>query len=216
MKRLSPADLEEIKENSSLRIELAYAQENNLLFGERIYRKEAKLWAHRDMAKIILQAAQIVYAQGYRLIVYDCLRTTDAQQKMLETQRVKDNPHWLEEPRLLSPPGAGAHPRAMAVDVSLETQDGTLVDMGTPFDFLAQNAAAEHNPAHRDHPNLSAQVRVNRRILEDAMLGAAKTLKFNLMVLPQEWWDFRFPSFIYNSYAPLSDKDLPQEMKITE
>ena len=40
------------------------------------------------------------------------------QTAMGKTQIVKDNPDWLEEPnRMVSPPGNGAHPRGMAIDV---------------------------------------------------------------------------------------------------
>src|SRR5690606_17236675 len=99
--------------------------------------------------------------------------------------------HWLEEPnRLLSPPGGGAHPRGMAIDMSLQTADGRDVDMGTVFDYLAENAAAEHNPAHRDYPQMSDEVRTNRAILTKAMIEAARDLGLPLAPLPQEWWDF--------------------------
>lgn len=158
LKKILPEDLEHFRaehDSGLIRIELAYAQDDNLLFGERIYREDAELYAHKDLAKIIRTAAKAAFSEGYRLIIYDSLRTTTAQGRMLKTQRVKENPHWLEEPRLLSPPGKGAHPRAMAVDVSLETLDGRLLDMGTEFDFLAERSDAEHNPAHRHHPGTS-------------------------------------------------------------
>ena len=54
--------------------------------------------------------------------------------------RVKDNLHWLEEPRLLSPPGAGGHLRGMAIDIGLEDAQGRLLDMGTVFDYLAEDS----------------------------------------------------------------------------
>lgn len=213
MKRLSPDDFVELT-GPDLRVELAYAKPDNLLFGERIYHKNAKLWAHKNLARIVFKAAQKLRKQyGLTLIVYDCLRPVDAQEKMLQTKRVKDNPHWLEEPRLLSPPGKGAHPRGMAVDVGLE-KNGTLLDLGTPFDYLAADASPEKNAAHRLHPNLSAEAKQNRKILDEAMFGAAAELKLELIGLPQEWWDYRFPDSIYNQYAPISDDDLPSEMRL--
>ncbi len=219
MKHITPADLIPLdlaKAALTPRIELAYAQDDNLLFGERIYRKDAKLIAHKDMAAIIIKATQLAYESfDLRLVVYDCLRTVDAQKAMLQTQRVRDNPHWLEEPRLLSPPGAGAHPRGMAVDVSLESLDGVLLDMGTPFDFLAESSAADKNPAHRNYPRLSDGVIVNRGMLDEVMFGAAEALNMPLNGLPQEWWDYRFPSDVYEQYAPLADGDLPADMRMT-
>ena len=151
---ISPADLiamNDFETEGLLRIVLAYGREDNFLFGERIYRLQARLFLHKTLAQIVKRGAELAQAAGYRMVLYDGLRTTTAQEKMLHTQRVKDNPHWLEVPRLLSPPGAGAHPRGMAIDLSLETVDGLLLDMGTVFDFLANNAAATHNAAHRQY-----------------------------------------------------------------
>lgn len=203
--RLIPMDL--FAEDLPLRIDLAYAQRDNLLFGEAIYRRDARLWLHEDLAAVVLLASGLIHeAYGFSCVLYDGLRTTDAQEAMLKTQRVKDNPHWLEEPRLLSPPGAGAHPRAMAIDLSLETSEGALVDMGTPFDDLSEKA-------HRDYEH-SANVMKNRNILHDCMVKAARLCNMPLLPLPQEWWDFRLPPEMYENYDPLSDSILPPQMRL--
>lgn len=197
------------------RIELSYAKPDNLLFGERIYRAGAQLWLHKVLAEVVLKAAADCYkTYGCRFILYDGLRTTDAQAKMLETQRVKDNPHWLEEPRLLSPPGKGGHPRGMAIDIALEYEDGSLLDMGTPFDYLAADPSPAGNPAHRQFLRLTEEVHKNRKMLTDVMMKAAGSLGTPLLPLPQEWWDYRLPAEIYEQYEPLSDADLPRQMRM--
>lgn len=208
--------------SAPMRIALDYARPDNLLFGEAIYRSDAQLLLYKDLAAIVIEAARRVNTQGLCLVVHDGLRTVEAQAKMLQTQRVRDNPQWLQEPRLLSPPGAGGHPRAMAVDVSLESMTGDSLDMGTPFDFLAPDSAVEHNPAHREHPHLSNTSKANRAVLNDAMLGAARDLlqrraiTMPLLGLPQEWWDFRAPAEFYEGFAPISDADLPEEMRVCD
>ena len=190
-------------------IQLAYAQSDNLLFGEQIYRTGAKLWLYKDLAKIVLAASHRVFKEtGGILVVYDGLRVVEAQEKMLETAKVKANPQWLEEPRLLSPPGAGGHPRAMAVDVSIWGVDGQLLDMGTPFDDLSE-------AAHRDYAHSEA-VSANRNILDDAMLGAATRSGVQLEALPQEWWDYRLPKAVYEQYAPIMDAELPEHMRLLD
>lgn len=214
LQKIAPDSLVCMKSTAEMRIDVAYAREDNLLFGERIYREDAQLWLHEDLAAIVKKASETLFQQGFRLVLYDGLRTTDAQAKMLETRTVKANLHWLAEPRLLSPPGAGAHPRAMAVDCTLETKSGKLLDMGTPFDFLAETPAAEGNPAHRNHPHHNASIIENRRILNDAMLEAAQSLNTALFLLPQEWWDFRLP--IYEDFEALSDDDLHPEMRMCD
>ena len=111
---------------------------------------------------------------------------------------------------------AGGHPRAMAVDVALKDASGALPDMGTPFDFLAENGDAAHNPAHREFKGHSEKVMENRRLLDSAMLGAAADLGIPLIGLPAEWWDFRLPADIYNQHEPLSDAVLPADMRMTD
>lgn len=220
MKSLSPNDficLNDYATEAPFRVHLDYAHDDNLAFGERIYKTDATLWAYKPLGELTLQACKAIHRDhGLHMVIYDCLRTTTAQEKMLHTKRVKDNPHWLEEPRLLSPPGAGGHPRGMAIDISLETADGVLLDMGTPFDYLSEDSSPETNPAHREHPHLTQQVRANRKILDDAMMSAASALGIELLPLPQEWWDFRLPPHINEQFAPLSDQDFPKEMRCCE
>lgn len=214
---INSADLVEMDAfaGPGLRVECAYARPDNLLFGERIYREDAKLWLHTNLARIVVKASELAEPKGYRLVLYDGLRTMEAQERMLRTRRVQENPQWLEEPRLLSPPGAGAHPRGMAIDVSLETAKGELLNMGTPFDFLAADPAPEHNPAHRHHaqpPEISA----NRSLLDGFMLKASEILNIRLLPLAQEWWDYRLSPNVYGAYAPLRDRDLPPAMRMCD
>lgn len=208
-------DMAEMLSDLPVRIELAYALEDNLLFDERIYRADAKLWLHVRLAKIVEIAARSLVGSDYRLVLYDGLRTTTAQEKMLSTKRVQDHPHWLEEPRLLSPPGKGAHPRGMAIDVSLEHREDGLLDMGSAFDYLSDDPSPKGNIAHR-HYEHSDEVMQNRKMLDDLMLKAAEAYGEELLLLPQEWWDFRLPPTVYEVYASLSDEDLPLAMRMCD
>lgn len=218
MKSISPDDLicmDDFASENHYRVELAYAQENNLLFGERIYKPNAKLWLHKILADIVFEASNICsYSYGLRLVCYDGLRTVEAQQKMFHTKKAQENPHWVDEKiPLLSKPGGGGHPRAMAVDLGLETKQGETMDMGSPFDYLANNALPEHNIAHREYKHPQSIIN-NRKILDQAMRTAAKKYKTPLLELPQEWWDFRLFPETYNEYAALWDADLPENMRL--
>ncbi len=206
MDRLAP--------ENAFRVQLAYARDDNLLFGERIYRPDARLWLHEELAEVVAMAASACFENyDLRFVLYDGLRTIDAQEAMLHTERVRNNPEWLSE-NLLSRPGMGGHPRGMAVDIGLENEKSELVPMGTDFDFLALDSSPGKNPAHRDYKNLSQEARRNRAALTSSMLGAAKKLKVQLLPLPQEWWDFRLMPDYFNSYAPLADEDLPPDMRM--
>ncbi len=217
---ISTADLVVMNERAGdapFRIDLVYAQADHPenIFGCALYRADAPFILHKDLASIVMRAAQAVFdAHGWRFVLMDGLRPIEAQQAMQATAIVKRNPHWCEEPnRLLSPPGKGGHPRAMAVDIVLETPDGTRIDMGTPFDYLSEDRT--HNPAARNYTEFAADILNNRRILEDAMTQAAAVLGHALLPLPSEWWDFRAPAEVYNRFAPLSDADLPPHLRMT-
>ncbi len=215
MRIINPSDLV-LMNDDFYRVELVYARVDNLLFGERIYRTNAMLFLHQGLANITKKAAQICsQTYGLRFVLYDGLRTVEAQEAMMQTRRVKDNPHWLEEPRLLSPAGTGGHPRGMAIDIGLETLDGELLNMGCAFDYLAENSHKDFNPAHREYKH-SQEILNNRKILDDCMISAANDLASPLFPLPQEWWDFRMPNEFFNQFAPINESDLPDEIKLLD
>ncbi len=199
-----------------LQIDLVYADAAHLenIFGQALYHPTARLFLHVDLAAVVLLAARDLHErQGWVLQLKDGLRTVEAQEKMMATAIVQRNPHWYEGPdRLLSPPGAGAHPRGMAIDVGVLDRDGAYVDMGTAFDHLSQDPSV--NPAARTFKDLSTTILERRTVLETAFLKAAARLSLPILPLPSEWWDFRFPRGLYDLYQPLHEGDLPDGFKM--
>lgn len=221
MKHLTPdqfISLDSYTRSHPIRIDLAYAFDRPPNIFGPIYHAYARLWIYKPLGQAVLEASRFVYdTHRLHMIAYDSLRTTDAQAAMMETPIVKAHPQWMEEPnRLLSPPGAGAHPRGMAVDVALAREDGSLLDMGTVFDHLAEISDEDHNPAHRFYRYLKDEHRQNRELLNEAMLHGAKQAGIDLHLLESEWWDFRLPRAYYEQYAPLSDSGLPPYMRMVE
>lgn len=196
-----------------VKIDLVYAKADHPrnIFGEALYHPNSRMWAHKDLAVITLMAArQLNKSHGFIFDLKDCLRTTEAQTAMGKTKIVQENPHWLEEPnRMVSPSGHGAHPRAMAIDVCLLDKNGTVIDMGTPFDDMSPES-------YRNCETLSENVKQNRDLLENAFMDSANKLGMSFLPIPSEWWDYRFPPETYHKFEALSDKDLPQQMQMTE
>jgi len=220
MKKIAPTELvalDDFVSTHPVKVDVVYAQPDHPdnMFKAGIYRPDAKMWGHRELVAIILAAAQICFKKtGWIFEIKDCLRTYEAQSLMRETDIVKAHPQWLEEPgRLLSPPGAGGHPRGMAVDIVLVDKNGAEIDMGTRFDFLTEDRA--NNPAARNYTKFSKTILDNRKILEDSMMQAAAEAGRELLPLPQEWWDFRFPKSYSEQFEPICDADLPPEMRMT-
>jgi len=202
-----------------LSIDVVYANASHPrnVFGEGIYAPLARLWLHMDLAAITLLAARLADKRmGWTFQLKDGLRTVEAQGRMEQTAIVRKNPHWLVDgpKRLLSPPGAGAHPRAMAIDVCPIGADGVPVDMGTEFDHFTDDPDAP-NPAARAYTDFPASILQNRRALEGAFIDAAGHLGLSIVPLESEWWDFRLPAAIWETFAPLRDSDLPPGMRMT-
>lgn len=215
MEKISPADLVPMDifvDNEPIKIDLVYANKNHErnIFGEALYHDKARLWAHRNIAAITLMSARILNrAHDYTLEIQDCLRTTEAQEAMEKTKIVQANPEWLQEPnRMVSPPGHGAHPRGMAIDVGMLDSNGDQIDMGTPFDDMDKKS-------YRSYDGFAPKILQNRLTLENAFMKSANLLGHDFLPLPSEWWDYRFPAETYRKYEALSDKNLPPQMQMT-
>jgi D-alanyl-D-alanine dipeptidase len=222
MKMIHPHDLADMSARAdgiSLSIDLVYARADHPynLFGEALYKPGAKLYLHKDFADIVTCAAMEAHRKyGWHFVLYDGLRPVEAQEAMQRTAIVRKNPHWCTgDNRLLSPPGAGAHPRGMAVDIWVLDANGDMVDMGTLPETLSEDPG--RNMSHREWKDFGSEERSknvaeNRGRLEACMREAADYYGFPLFALPVEWWDFRFPKGMYEQYAPLSDRELPDPM----
>ena len=224
MKKIPPSDLvvlDDYAKDYPLRVDTVYAKaaHKDNMFKQAIYKPSAPMPCHVEFLPIILRASVICHEQsGYYFELKDCLRPFEAQQKIIDTEIVRAHPQWLEEPRLFSPPGKGGHPRGMAVDIILVEQNGNEIDMGTPFDYLT--ADKSDNPAARDYVNFgkcdetNRLILKNRALLTDAMRKAAQEEGREIIPLPQEWWDFRFPNEYTALFAPVHDADLPLNLRM--
>lgn len=196
--------------DEAVKVDLVYADQSHPenIFGIAAYHGAARLILHRDLARIVIGVSRRLRDDhGWTLILKDGLRTIEAQKALIETEIVRQNPHWLGEPRLLSGPGQGAHPRGMAIDVSALDAAGQPVDMGTVFDAMVPESA-------RAYDGFSKEVLNNRQVLEDAFTEAADALSLPMLPLASEWWDFRFPSSHTAPFAAISDDDLPVSLKM--
>jgi len=206
---LIPMDL--FAKSEALRIDLVYADANHPdnMFKEALYYPQARLFLHRDLARIVIKVSRHLKEQhNYSLVLLDGLRTIEAEQAAMQTSIIKQNPHWIEGPTVLfSKPGSGAHPRGMAIDVTMADAEGNLIDMGTCFDEMSEKSA-------RDYQDLPESFLNNRAILEKTFIDEAQILNLPMLPLPAEWWDFRFPRSYYESWAPLADADLPTPFKM--
>lgn len=190
-------------------VDLVYARADHPLniFKTALYNHGAQLWLHKDLARVVLRAANRLNEDfGWRLVLYDGLRPVEAQQRMHGTDTVRlENPAWsVDGNPYLSLPGQGGHPRGMAVDLSIEG-----ADMGSVFDDMTPQSA-------RDYAGFDKHILDNRNHLEMAMGEAAAALHLPLVPLPSEWWDYRFPKSMSDSHPAVCDAALPPFMRLCE
>jgi zinc D-Ala-D-Ala dipeptidase len=157
-------------EEHQLIVALAYAGPGNLS-GQPIY-ASARCLVRRETEACLRQAVRFAALCGTRLKVFDAYRPPAAQARLWQC---------VPDPRYVAAMGQGSnHSRGVAVDVTLVDAQGRDLDMGTPFDTMAE-------PSHHLAAGLPAQVHRNRFLL----LGVMKLAGF--LELEEEWWHYELP-----------------------
>ena len=173
---INPAPLEDLADTTFVRLadysdnfvyDLRYATENNFLKA-KVY-DCAECYTRVKTARALLAANEDFMKQGYRIKFFDCYRPNDVQYKMWE---IVPNPQYVADPVKGS-----IHNKGGAVDISLVRLDGSLVDMGTDFDFFGKRA-------YHDNTDLPDTILNNRRILKETME------RHGFWSIRTEWWHY--------------------------
>lgn len=147
--------------------DLRYATENNFM-KEAVY-DCPKCYTRVKTARALIAANREFMEKGVRIRFFDCYRPNSVQYRMWE---IVPNPQYVANP------GKGSiHNRGGAVDITLETLEGELLDMGTDFDFFGKRA-------YHDNRDLPGKVLENRRLLKETME------KYGFLSVRTEWWHY--------------------------
>ena len=149
--------------------DLRYATENNFL-KTKVY-ECAECYTRVKTARALIAANADFREQGYRILFFDCYRPNSVQYLMWD---IVPNPQYVA-----NPVKGSVHNRGGAVDISLQTLDGELLDMGTDFDFFGKRA-------YHDNYNLPGQVLQNRKILKETME------RHGFRSIRTEWWHYNY------------------------
>mgnify|MGYP001197333172 CR=1 FL=1 len=168
-------------------ISLAYATAANFT-GEPVY-KNAICYLHIDAAKALKDAIVSAENLGYRIRIFDGFRPSEAQWVLWNHT---PDPLFLADPRRGSP-----HSRGVAVDLTLTTQDGRPLEMGTTFDAFTPKS-------YHGNSQISKTSQQNRLILLGIMTQAGWDFYRN------EWWHYQL--FDSQKYALISDSEIPERM----
>ncbi|WP_445384762.1 M15 family metallopeptidase [Robiginitalea sp. IMCC44478] len=158
--------------------DLRYATANNFL-KEAVY-ECAECYTRASTARALIAANTVFQSKGYRIRFFDCYRPNSVQYAMWE---IFPNPQYVA-----NPVKGSIHNKGGAVDITLETLDGEVLEMGTDFDFFVPRA-------HHDHTALPAQILENRRLLKSVMEA------HGFWSIRTEWWHYNLKAASVYSVA---------------
>jgi zinc D-Ala-D-Ala dipeptidase len=163
-----------------------------LLTDDRLADPEGGFAHLRRGLLVRLEEAQGQLPPGYRLLVVEGYRPIAAQRRIFEDYSASLRATFPEMPpeelrsaasRYVSPVEIAPHTAGAAVDLTLCTEDGAELDMGTPV-----NATPEQSDGacYTAASGLTSEARHHRKLLGAALEAAG------LVNYPTEWWHWSY------------------------
>jgi len=161
-------------------VELRYATPNNFV-GRDLYSPLDCAWLHKDAAAAVQCAHAWLQQQRPDLtfLILDAMRPQRVQEQLWQALQGTDLLQYLANPERGS-----IHSFGMAVDITLVTNEGVELDMGTPFDDLTELSHPALEEGFLAAGMLSAIQVENRVLLREAMRAAG------FQGINTEWWHF--------------------------
>ncbi|MGB3468922.1 MAG: M15 family metallopeptidase, partial [Cyclobacteriaceae bacterium] len=153
---------------TGLYFDMRYAGSNNFL-KEKVYPCDNCLLRY-EVAMALKRVSDKLKKENLTLTIFDCFRPISVQYKMwdiLPDSRYVANPHKK----------GSVHNRGAAVDLTLSKTDGSLLEMGTDFDFFGKQA-------HHNYTDLPIHVLENRKLLKSVMESEG------FKSIATEWWHY--------------------------
>ncbi len=157
--------------------ELKYATQDNFL-NQKIY-PCAECYLRGEVAKSLMKINAEAKSLGYKLVFFDCYRPYSAQVKMFS---IIPDDRYVADPKK----GASNHNRGIALDISLASPEGTLLEMGSEFDEFSEKS-------HFSYSKISKTARNNRNLLKNLMINGGFEPYEN------EWWHFSYHNKKYKT-----------------
>ena len=175
----APELVELIKLDSTFKLDIRYASENNFL-GTRMY-DEARAFMQKPAAEALVRANMTLRRMGYVLMIHDAYRSWYVTKIFWDA--TPDSVRWL----VANPASGSKHNRGAAVDLTLyDLEARRPVEMPSTYDETTQRARS-------DYPGGTSQQRWHRRLLRAVMEHEG------FVVNPLEWWHFDYKD--WKNYA---------------
>ncbi len=161
-------------------VDLKYSTSDNFL-GLDTYGELEDCYLQPKAAKMLKQAQANLKKDHpeLSLLVYDGARPRSIQRKMWAI--VAGTP---SQKYVANPDRGSVHNYGSAVDLTIATNAGLPLDMGTPFDYFGELAQPRHEEKFLKQKRLSQEQLDNRVLLREVMTQAG------FQSISIEWWHF--------------------------
>lgn len=165
---------------SDILVDLKYSSTDNFL-GRDMYGDLTTCYLQPQAAMMLKEAQRLLKLKRpeLTLLVYDGARPRSVQRKMWAL--VKNTP---SQGYVANPDRGSVHNYGSAVDLTLATNSGAPLDMGTPYDFFGKLAQPRYETDFLNQSALTDQQVQNRRLLREIMIAAG------FQSISNEWWHF--------------------------
>jgi len=178
LKSLGMVNIQEL--DPTIEVDLKYACSTNFM-GKNVYGELRECYLQAEAAHKLVKANRILkeIRPDLSLVVADGFRPRHVQRIMWEI--VRNTPHQ----KYVADPSAGSmHNYGCAVDITLGSDGGVRLDMGTPVDYFGPLAEPRLEEQFLRSGDLTKEQVENRRLLRRVMTEAG------FVPLSIEWWHF--------------------------
>jgi len=183
LRQLGLVDVHEL--DTSIQVHLVYATADNFV-GKVLYTDLHKAFLLPEMAEKVVRAQRLLKADrpDLSLMVLDAARPLSIQRQMFHIVAGTPQNIYVANPNK----GPGMHNYGAAVDITIVTLSGQMIDMGTPFDHFGPEANIDREKQLVAEGKISQQAYENRLMLRRLMKSVG------LIPLWSEWWHFNLMS----------------------
>ena len=181
MKKQGLVDVQTV--DPTILVDLKYSTTDNFV-GKDVYGDLTKAYLQPAAARKLASASKYLQAHhpNLRLLVYDAARPRSAQWNLWDA--LPNLPERKRQLYVADPRKGSIHNYGCAVDLTVATQDGMPLDMGTKYDFFGELAYPSRETQLLKAGKLTQQQIDNRQILRTAMRQGGFT------PIEYEWWHF--------------------------
>ena len=181
MKKQGLVDVQTV--DPTILVELKYSTTDNFI-GKDVYGDLTRAYLQPTTAHKLASASKYLQAHhpNLRLLVYDAARPRSAQWSLWNA--LPNLPERKRQLYVADPRKGSIHNYGCAVDLTVATQDGKPLDMGTKYDFFGELAYPSWETQLLKAGKLTQQQIDNRHILRTAMRQGGFT------PIEYEWWHF--------------------------